>query len=58
MRMLVHDGDQTFKVQIPKIYKQEERIINLQAKVTENHKEMIAHPKNLKHIIEGMEESK
>ena len=37
-RMLVHDGEQYFKVQLEKIDKHEERNISLHAKVTENHK--------------------
>ena len=37
-RMLVHDGEQYFKVQLEKIDKHEERNISIHAKVTENHK--------------------
>ena len=38
-----------------KIDNNEEHIITLQAKVTENHKKMISHQKKFKLILEGME---
>ena len=56
--MMVHDGEQYFKVHIEKIYKHEEHIIYLQKNVTENHKEIIAHQKRLKHILEGIDKKK
>ena len=46
------------KAQLVHIYKNEERIYFLRAKVTENHKEMITHQKKLKPILEGMEKKK
>ena len=52
--MLVHDGEQYFKSQIAKIDKHEKRIISLQSKVHENHREMAAHQNKLKPIPEGM----
>ena len=56
--MLVHDGEQYFKAQLEQIDKYEEHIIYLQAKVTENHQEMIARQNQLKPILEGMENKK
>ena len=56
--MLVHDGEQSFKVHLAQIDKHKERIIYLQEKVTENHKEMVAHQYKLKPILEGMENKK
>ena len=56
--MLVHDGEQSFKAHLVQIDKHKECIIYLQAKVTDNHKEMIAHQKKLKPILEGMEKKK
>ena len=53
--MLFHDGRQTFKTQLTKIDNNEELIIALQGKVSENHKEVIAHQNKLKPILEGMD---
>ena len=41
-----------------KIDKHEKCIISLQEKVTNNHKEVLAHQKKLKPILEGMEKKK
>ena len=56
--MLVHYGKQNFKAQLAKIDNNEEIIITLQAKVTENHKEMIANQKKFKPVLEGTEKKK
>ena len=56
--MVVHDGEKSFKAQLTNIDKYKELIISLHAKVTENHKVMIAHQETLKHIIEGMDKNK
>ena len=56
--MLFHDGEQTFKAQLSKMDNHEEHIVTLQAKFTGNHKEMIAHQKKLKPILEGMDKKK
>ena len=53
--MLVHGGEKYFKAQLAQIDKHEEHIISLQAEVTENHKELIAHQKKLKPILGCME---
>ena len=58
MRILVHYGEQYFKAQLSQIDKHEERIIFLQEYFTNNHKDMIAHQKKLKPILEGMDKKK
>ena len=58
MHMLSHYGEQYLKAQLEKNDKREEHIIHLQAKVTDNHKEIISHQKKLKPILEGMENNK
>ena len=56
--MLAHDGEQYFKAHLAQMDKHKECNISLQAKVTDNNKEMISHKKKLKPIIEGMEKKK
>ena len=56
--MLVHNGEQYFKAQVGQIDKNEECIISLQVKVTDNNKEIIAHQNKLKPILEGKEKKK
>ena len=56
--MLVHDVEQYFKAQIAQIEKHGERIISIQEKVTDNHKEMISHQNKFISILEGMEKKK
>ena len=56
--MLAHDGEQYFKAHLAQMDKHEECNISLQAKVTDNNKEMISHKKKLKPIIEGMVKKK
>ena len=53
--MLVYDGEKNFRTQLAKIDDKEERIIEFQEKVTDNHKDMVEHQKKLKPILEGME---
>ena len=56
--MLVHDREQSFKAQLVQIDKHKKNIIYLQAKVTENQKEIIARQNKFKPILEGMEKKK
>ena len=58
MRMFLHYGEQTVKAQLAIIDNHKELIINIDAKVTEYHKYIIAHQNKLKPLIEDMENNK
>ena len=56
--MLFQDGKQTFKTKLANIDNNEEHIITLQWKVTEDHKEIIAQHNKLRPVLEGIEKNK
>jgi hypothetical protein len=56
-RMLVHDGEQSLKEQLAMLTKHDDVLVNLQAKMTEQHKEAIAYQKKVKSLLDDSDEA-
>jgi hypothetical protein len=55
--MLVRDGEQSLKDQLTMLTKHEDVLANLQAKMTEQHKVVIAYKKKVKSLLDDADEA-
>jgi hypothetical protein len=57
-RMLVHDGQKAFKSKLALLNTHDTALTVLQARVTENHKEVVVYQKKLKSYLEEIDEAR